>query len=304
MTDHSLRAHTRTTETIDPAYSNLDTFSPTEIATAMNEAESLVTLAIDKAIPAIGQAIDAIVTGMSSGGRLIYIGSGTSGRLGVLDASECPPTFSSHPDDIIGIIAGGDDALRTAIEGAEDDADAGAQDLLAHSITNRDVVVGITASGRTPYVLGAVQAAQRAGATTVGISNNDGSKLGSLVDIPIEVPVGPEVLAGSTRLKAGSAQKRVLNILTTATMVKLGKTYGNLMVDVSPTNEKLRERAINLVTRITGASEETALETLVAAQWRVKVAATMLTHSISPAEAEQVLSGKDGRLRLALAGTK
>ncbi|WP_206501867.1 N-acetylmuramic acid 6-phosphate etherase [Flaviflexus ciconiae] len=194
--------------------------------------------------------------------------------------------------------------MRTAIEGAEDDADAGAQDLLAHSITNCDVVVGITASGRTPYVLGAVQAAQRAGATTVGISNNDGSKLGSLVDIPIEVPVGPEVLAGSTRLKAGSAQKRVLNILTTATMVKLGKTYGNLMVDVSPTNEKLRERAINLVTRITGASEETALETLVAAQWRVKVAATMLTHSISPAEAEQVLAGKDGRLRLALADTK
>lgn len=299
-TDSSQTLGEKTTESVDPAYSHLDSMSPAEIAIAMNDAEATVSEAIRVAIPAITQAIEAIVAAMEAGGRLIYIGSGTSGRLGVLDASECPPTFSSDPADVIGIIAGGDFALRNAIEGAEDDADAGAHDLLAHSITPNDVVVGITASGRTPYVLGAVSAAKTVGATTVGVSNNENSALGAAVDIPIEVNVGPEVLAGSTRLKAGSAQKRILNMLTTATMVKLGKTYGNLMVDVSPTNEKLRGRAVGLVTRITGTDEMTARETLIQAQWRVKVAATMLSHRVEAIEAESILSESNGRLRAAL----
>jgi len=299
-TDSSQALSEKTTESVDPAYSHLDSMSPAEIATAMNDAEATVSEAIRAAIPAIAQAIEAIVAAMESGGRLIYIGSGTSGRLGVLDASECPPTFSSDPADVVGIIAGGDYALRNAIEGAEDDKSAGARDLLAQSITRQDIVVGITASGRTPYVLGAVEAARDIGATTVGISNNAESALGAAVDIPIEVSVGPEVLAGSTRLKAGSAQKRILNMLTTASMVKLGKTYGNLMVDVSPTNEKLRVRAVNLVTRITGTDDITAKEALIKAGWRVKVAATMLSRNIEAADAEALLADHDGRLREAL----
>ena len=290
----------KTTESVDPAYSQLDTMSTADIALAMNRAEASVPDAIHATLPSIISAIDAIVAAMRNGGRLIYIGAGTSGRLGVLDASECPPTFSSDPSDVIGIIAGGDHALRNAIEGAEDDSAAGAEDLLAHSITPQDIVVGITASGRTPYVLGAVEAARTCGAITVGISNNVGSELGQAVHIPIEVSVGPEVLAGSTRLKAGSAQKQILNMLTTATMVQLGKTYGNLMVDVSPTNEKLRDRAVNLVMRITGTDDITAKEALIKAGWRVKVAATMLSRNMEAADAEALLAENGGRLRDAL----
>lgn len=291
---------TTTTESVDPRYADLDLMSTTDIVTAMNEAEAEVPAAISKQIPQISAAIDAISAGMASGGSLYYVGAGTSGRLGVLDASECPPTFSSDPSQVVGIIAGGDHALRNAIEGAEDDYDAGYQTLKACNLGTNDSVVGIAASGRTPYVLGAVAAAKEAGAVTVGISNNPGTALSAAVDFPIEVVVGPEVLSGSTRLKSGSAQKQVLNMISTASMVRLGKTYGNLMVDVSASNQKLLVRARNLVMRITGCSKDQADRALEEAGGSVKVAAVMLARQINAPEAEGLLEQAGGVMREAL----
>ncbi|QTX04079.1 N-acetylmuramic acid 6-phosphate etherase [Agromyces archimandritae] len=289
-----------TTEASDERYRDLDLLPLDSVLSAMNEAEMSVPLAVRGEIPRIAAAIRAISAGLKGGGRLIYIGAGTSGRLGVLDASECPPTFSSDPTQVVGLIAGGDLALRNAIEGAEDDADAGAATVLGLQLTQADTVVGIAASGRTPYVLGAIAAATQAGATTVGISNNSGSELSSLVDYPIEVEVGPEVLTGSTRLKAGSAQKQVLNMISTATMVQLGKTYGNLMVDVSASNDKLRQRALNLVKTITGRSDDVAEAALAEADGSVKVAAVAIVNDCSTDDARVLLDRHDGNLRAAL----
>ncbi|WP_350258037.1 N-acetylmuramic acid 6-phosphate etherase [Scrofimicrobium sp. R131] len=298
--EHSDQITASVTESTDPRYQELDLMSTEGILQAMNQADRLVPEAISQVISQIARAVEAAAAGMAQGGRLLYVGAGTSGRLGVLDASEIPPTFSVDPARVVGIIAGGDHALRHAIEGAEDDYAAGRADLLGYRLSENDTVVGITASGRTPYVLGAIAAAQEAGATTVGISNNSPSDLGTLADIPIEVVVGPEIVSGSTRLKAGTAQKLVLNMISTGTMIRLGKTYGNLMVDVSATNKKLQVRAQNLVMRITGCELEQAKAALAEADGNVKVASVSLLRSLSAAEAKDLLAGSGGFLRAAL----
>ena len=289
-----------TTESVDPRYADLDLLSTQQIVAAMNQAEMEVPRAIEEAIPQITAAIDAIAAGMNEGGRLFYVGAGTSGRLGVLDASECPPTFSSDPSQVVGIIAGGEEALRNAIEGAEDDYQAGYEAVKKFELRATDAVVGIAASGRTPYALGAVAAGREAGATTVGISNNSPAVLSDAVDFPIEVVVGPEVLSGSTRLKAGSAQKQVLNMISTATMVRLGKTYGNLMVDVSASNKKLQVRARNLVMRVTGCDKRAAEDALALADGSVKVASVAILREVSPATARELLEEHGGNMRAAL----
>lgn len=291
---------TPTTESVDPRYADLDRMSTLEMAKAMNDAEKEVPRAVEKALPQIVAAVDAIASGMKKGGRLFYVGAGTAGRMGVLDASECPPTFSSDPSQVVGMIAGGDGALRKAVEGAEDDFEEGARTVQAFNLTNNDTVVGIAASGRTPFTLGAVEAGNAAGATTVGISCNAGSALAEAAQHPIEVVVGPEVITGSTRLKAGSAQKQVLNMLSTLTMVKLGKTYGNLMVDLQATNEKLEERSRRLVTRITGVDDRVAQDALELADGSVKKAVVMIEKQLDAAAAEELLNEKGGFLRAAL----
>lgn len=291
-----------TTEMVDPRYAQLDQMSTLDMVRAMNEAEAEVPRAVAAASTAISAAIDAAAEALSLGGRLLYVGAGTPGRLGVLDASECPPTFSTDPRLVVGIIAGGKPALTKAVEDAEDSPEQGKADLQQHQLTARDIVVGISASGRTPYVLGAMRYAREIGATTVGISSNAGAALSARVDHAIEVVVGPEIISGSTRLKAGSAQKQVLNMLSTLTMVKLGKTYGNLMVDVAATNQKLLVRAQNLVMRIADVDRPTARAALAAANDEVKTAVVMLIRGINPDEARSLLQASAGHLRTALEG--
>lgn len=289
-----------TTEGMDPRYRDLDLMSTAEMVQAMNEAEAQVPRAVAAAAAQISAAVDAVSERLAVGGRLLYVGAGTPGRLGVLDASECPPTFSTDPAMVQGIIAGGTAALTAAIEGAEDDEDAGSQDLIAAGVSNLDAVVGVSASGRTPYVLGALRAATEAGAVTVGLSSNRGAKLSQASQYPIEVVVGPEVISGSTRLKAGSAQKQVLNMLSTLSMVKLGKTYGNLMVDVSATNHKLQIRAQNLVMHIAGVDVERARAALAQADHEVKTAIVCLTQDLDAPRARALLAKSNGFLRTAL----
>ncbi|MCF2707153.1 N-acetylmuramic acid 6-phosphate etherase [Arcanobacterium haemolyticum] len=291
-----------TTEKIDPRYRDLDLLPTVDMVRAMNEAEAEVSRVVSSQASTIASAVDGIAARMRDGGRLIYVGAGTPGRLGVLDASECPPTFSTQPGQVMGIIAGGQAALTTAIEGAEDDAAQGDADVRAIELTSLDTVVGITASGRTPYVLGAIDAARSVGALTVGVSSNHNAKLSALVDFPIEVVVGPEIIAGSTRLKAGSAQKQVLNILSTLSMIKLGKTYGNLMVDVSATNAKLLVRAENLVMEITGVDRETAAEALSKVDNHVKTAVVCIVRDVDPSRAKELLDDARGSLRVAISG--
>ncbi len=285
------------TEQPNPRTSDIDQLTALEIATRMNDEDATVALTVRQALPAIGKAIDAIAERLSSGGRLFYVGAGTSGRLGVLDAAECVPTFSVDPELVQGIIAGGEAALVHPIEGAEDDRNAGRAELLARSLWERDAVVGIAASGRTPYVLGALEVANETGALTIGIACNVPSAVLDAAQIAIGVPVGPEVIAGSTRLKAGTAQKMVLNILSTATMIKLGKVYGNLMVDVKVTNVKLAERARRLVAQIASVSEADAAGLLAQANHEVKTAIVMQRRGVPPDEARRLLKQAGGRLR-------
>ncbi|MFP7696635.1 N-acetylmuramic acid 6-phosphate etherase [Trueperella sp. LYQ143] len=300
QTDHHDMLNGYTTEMVDPRFTELDLLSTYEMVQAMNEAEQEVPRAVARAGREISQAIDAIAPRVRSGGRMFYVGAGTPGRLGVLDASECPPTFSTQPHVVQGIIAGGFSALTHAIEGAEDDEQAGRQDLVERAVNHTDVVIGITASGRTPYVLAAVEYARECGALTVGISSNIDAELSRLVDHPIEVVVGPEIISGSTRLKAGSAQKQVLNMISTLTMVKLGKTYGNLMVDVAASNEKLRARAQNLVMRITGVGREQAIRALESSGGDVKTAVVCIVRGVDPRRARELLVRADGFLRSAI----
>ena len=288
------------TEQVDPRFSNLDEMSIGELCNVMNEADALVPDAIAKVLPQIEKAIEAIVERMSRGGRLIYIGAGTSGRLGVLDASECRPTFSVTDDQVLGLIAGGDRALRFAIEGAEDDPQLAKKDLAHFNLNERDVLVGLAASGRTPYVIGAIEYAKEIGALTVAITCNPNSKLGKLVEHPIEVDVGPEILTGSTRLKSGTAQKLVLNMISTISMIRLGKTYGNLMVDLQATNEKLKDRAIRILEETTQASRTTIEQTLVEAGNSVKVALIMLMRGVGASEARELLLKAGNQVRQAL----
>lgn len=285
------------TEQPNPRTEGIDQLPTLEIVTRMNDEDARVALAVREALPAIAQAVDAISERLAGGGRLFYVGAGTSGRLGVLDAAECVPTFSIEPELVQGVIAGGEQALVHAIEGAEDDRSAGRADLLARSLWERDVVVGIAASGRTPYVLGALELADEIGALTVGIACNVPSPVLDAAKIAIGVPVGPEVIAGSTRLKAGTAQKMVLNMLSTATMIKLGKVYGNLMVDVKVTNAKLQERARRLVAQIAAVDDETAQRLLNDAENEVKTAVVMSRRTVDAEQARELLRKAGGRLR-------
>lgn len=285
------------TEQPNPRTSDIDQLSALEIVTRMNDEDATVATAVRQALPEVAKAVDGIAERLGSGGRLFYVGAGTSGRLGVLDAAECVPTFSVESELVQGIIAGGEEALVHPIEGAEDDKNAARAELLARGLWERDAVVGIAASGRTPYVLGALEIANEIGSLTVGVACNVPSPVLEIAQIAIGVPVGPEVIAGSTRLKAGTAQKMVLNMLSTATMIKLGKVYGNLMVDVKVTNVKLRERARRLVATIAEVSEDEAAKLLEQAHNEVKTAIVVQRRSVTPEEARKLLKQAGGRLR-------
>lgn len=278
----------------------LDEMSVDEVVSTMNEADCAVPRAIGRARPAIAAAISAIEPGFLVGGRLIYAGAGTSGRLGVLDAAECPPTFHTDPSRVIGVIAGGRTALVDAVEGAEDDREQGANDITTLEVGPDDAVVGLTASGSTPYVSGALRAARSAGTTTVGITCNPDAPLSAIAEYTVELDTGPEVLTGSTRLKAGSAQKQVLNMISTALMVRAGRTYGNLMVDVHPSNAKLRSRAVRLVSVIAEVDEPTATSALEHGDWEVKTAVVMLRRGDDVTAARQRLAAVSGRLAAAI----
>ncbi|MFI6089331.1 N-acetylmuramic acid 6-phosphate etherase [Streptomyces sp. NPDC051218] len=292
---------TLTTEAFRPELSEIDRLPTLEIAKIMNGEDATVPTAVAEQLPAIAAAIDATAERMARGGRLIYAGAGTAGRLGVLDASECPPTFNTDPAEVVGLIAGGPSAMVTAVEGAEDSKELAAEDLDGLRLTADDVVVGISASGRTPYAIGAVEHARtRYGALTIGLSCNADSGLAAAADHGIEVVVGPELLTGSTRLKAGTAQKLVLNMLSTITMIRLGKTYGNLMVDVRASNEKLRARSRRIVSLATGASDEEIEAALAATDGEVKNAILTILGGVDGPTAAGLLASSDGHLRAAL----
>ncbi|MGW1211164.1 N-acetylmuramic acid 6-phosphate etherase [Streptomyces sp. NPDC002499] len=290
-----------TTEAFRPELAEIDQLPTLDIARLMNGEDTTVPTAVARRLPEIAAAIDAIAERMARGGRLVYAGAGTAGRLGVLDASECPPTFNTDPDEVVGLIAGGPEAMVTSVEGAEDSAEFARADLDALSLTPADTVVGISASGRTPYAIAAVEHARGLGALTVGLSCNAGSALGAAAEHGIEVVVGPELVTGSTRLKAGTAQKLVLNMLSTITMIRLGKTYGNLMVDVRASNEKLRARSRRIVALATGAGDEEIERALAATDGEVKNAILTLLAGVDGPTAARLLEESGGHLRAALA---
>lgn len=289
-----------TTEQRNQRSRNIDQLSTHEIINLMNNEDSTVTEAIQAALPQIEGAIDAIYHSLKNNGRLFYIGAGTSGRLGVLDAAECPPTFCTPPELVQAIIAGGETAMFTAVEGAEDDLEGGAKDLESRGFTESDVVVGIAASGRTPYVIGALKYARSLGAVTVALACNQNAEISKYADHKIEVVVGPEILSGSTRLKAATAQKMVLNMLTTTTMIKLGKVYDNLMVDLHASNIKLVERAKRIVMDIAGVTYEQAEEALSQTNQKVKPAIVMLAAGVSVEKANEAIWKADGFTRQAI----
>ena len=296
----SLNLAGMSTETRNSRTMDLDIMTPLEIVTVMNEEDARVPEAIKPQLNNIAQCVTWAAQSIEAGGRLIYMGAGTSGRLGVLDAAECPPTFGVSPETVVGLIAGGERAFIKAVEGAEDSAELGRQDLVNIGLTSRDLVVGIAASGRTPYVLGGLEYAQNMGCHTVGISCNPGSAVGKAAELAIEVVPGPECLTGSTRLKAGTAQKLILNMISTATMVRCGKAFQNLMVDVVPTNEKLRVRAENIVMEATGVAREQAKEALLQAGDKVKTAILMILVGCGREEAEEKLEKTNGHIREAM----
>ena len=279
---------------------HVDSLSALEIVQLMNQEDKQVPLAIEKCLPQIAQAVECIVAAFQQGGRLVYIGAGTSGRLGVLDASECPPTFGVSPEMVKGIIAGGERALRHPIEGAEDSKAQAVVELQTIHFSSKDVLVGIAASGRTPYVIGALEYAKSLGSVTVSIASNPNSAMANIVDIAIDTVVGPEVLTGSSRLKSGTAQKLVLNMLTTASMILMGKCYQNLMVDVQASNEKLKARAIRIVMQATDCDKALAEETLKQADQNAKLAIMMILSGLDRAQAEALLEKHHGKLQLAL----
>ena len=288
------------TEQRNPNSMHVDSLSALEIVQLMNKEDKQVPLAVEKCLPQIAQAVECIVAAFQQGGRLVYIGAGTSGRLGVLDASECPPTFGVSPEMVKGIIAGGERALRHPIEGAEDSKTHAVVDLQTIQFSSKDVLVGIAASGRTPYVIGALEYAKSLGSVTVSIASNPNSAMANIVDIAIDTVVGPEVLTGSSRLKSGTAQKLVLNMLTTASMILMGKCYQNLMVDVQASNEKLKARAIRIVMQATDCDKTLAEETLKLADQNAKLAIMMILSGLDRAQAEALLEKHHGKLQLAL----
>ncbi|QFQ92928.1 N-acetylmuramic acid 6-phosphate etherase [Lacticaseibacillus manihotivorans] len=289
-----------TTETRNNKTMHLDEMSVAEFAQVMNQEDQGVPRSIAQVLPAITEAITIITANFKRGGRLFYIGAGTSGRLGVLDAAECVPTFGTAPEMVQGLIAGGMTAMTVAVEGAEDNAQLGADDLKAHQLNNNDTVVGIAASGRTPYVIGGLDYAQSVGAATISLACNANAEISKHAKTVIEVPVGPEVLTGSTRLKAGTAQKLVLNMLSTGAMVGIGKVYKNLMVDVRPTNEKLVERAKRIIQQATDCDAETAAQNFEAADQDVKLAIVMTLTDLDKTTAKQRLKAADGYVKKAI----
>lgn len=288
------------TESRNSKSESIDTLSTFELLKVINNEDKKVAVAVEQTLPAITQVVDAVALAFSRGGRLIYSGAGTSGRLGILDASECPPTFGSKPEQVVGLIAGGHRAILKAVENAEDNAALGATDLQALNVNKSDVLVGIAASGRTPYVIGAMQYALSQGATVACISCNDNSPMTKLAEIAITPIVGAEVLTGSSRLKAGTAQKLVLNMITTGAMIKTGKVFGNLMVDVEATNAKLVQRQKNIVVQATDCSFDVAERALSACDFHCKSAIVMILLDIDAVKAKQALAKVNGFIRAAL----
>lgn len=301
MTYKNLNLEGIITETNNQRTQQIDVCSTLDMVTLMNEEDKQVAYAVELELPHIADAIDAIVAGFKRGGRLIYCGAGTSGRLGVLDASECPPTFGTNEEMVQGFIAGGDYALRHPIEGAEDSFEDGYELMKDIQVTDCDVVVGITASGRTKYVLGAIERAKEMGAFTVGICTNANSDLERMANLTIAPLVGAEVIQGSTRLKSGTAQKMVLNMLTTGSMIKIGKVYKNYMVDMKPSNEKLMDRSVRLVVEATGVTNEDAYEQLKQCGFHVKTAIVMIMRNCSFKEAKLLLEQTEGYVSAAIA---
>ena len=292
------------TEAVDSRFANIDSLSDLDLLKAFNESDKSVPIAVEKELSVISKAVTEITSRMSLGGRLIYLGAGTSGRLGILDASECIPTFSVKPGLVVALIAGGEKALRNAVEGAEDQPNGAIAELKELKLSKEDTVIGIAASGRTPYVVGALKYAETVGALRVGLTCNPQSEISKYTDIAIEINTGPEVLAGSTRLKAGTAQKLVLNMISTAVMINLGKTYGNLMVDLQIANEKLRNRAVRIIKAATNCEAEVAEEALVNSGNQVKVAIVMILLGIPRTEAEKALTLSNSRIRTVLKNVK
>jgi N-acetylmuramic acid 6-phosphate etherase len=288
------------TEAIDSRFSKIDTLSTIDLLKLFNDGDKSVAEEVAKVLPKVAEAINEITTRMELGGRLIYVGAGTSGRLGVLDASECIPTFSLEDGLVIGIIAGGDTALRTGIEGAEDVLEGAIEELKKMNFSKKDSLVGIAASGRTPYVVGALKYAKEIGAASIALSCNLNSELSKFANVAIEVDTGAEILAGSTRLKAGTAQKLVLNMISTVSMIKLGKTYGNLMVDLQVSNIKLRDRAIRIIQAATSCDFKRAQEALQESKDQVKVAIVMILLETSAEKALELLKASGSRVRAAL----
>ena len=287
------------TEARNPASEHLDELPTLDLLHVIHQGDREAVDAVGRELPHIAAAVDAITARIQSGGRLFYLGAGTSGRLGVLDASECPPTYNTPPELVEGLIAGGDVALRRSIERAEDDPEQGALDLVDHGFSSKDVLVGIAASGRTPYVLGGIEHARGLGAFTIGLTCVPGSPIAQAVELAITPATGPEVVTGSTRMKAGTATKLVLNMLSTGALVRLGYVYGNLMVNVQPTNVKLQDRATRIIAAITGLDAGPAAE-LLAQAGSVKTAVVMHQRGLSRADAEARLAAAHGRLREAL----
>lgn len=291
---------TLATEQQNEASQGIDAVSTLDMVRIINAEDAKVAVAVQAIAPAIAQAIDLIADRLHHGGRLFYMGSGTSGRLGILDAVECPPTYSTDPELVQGLIAGGYEAIFHAREGAEDSPQFGKADLESHHLTNRDAVVGLSASGRTPYVVGGLSYAHSIGAATISIDCSPHSPIAAYAQIDLCALVGPEVITGSTRMKAGTAQKMILNMLSTGTMIKLGKVYGNLMVDVKSSNQKLEERARRIVMTATGCSRDIAMQALQQCQGQAKTAIVMIKNQCSAADAATALKNADGYLRQAL----
>ncbi|MBG9548697.1 N-acetylmuramic acid 6-phosphate etherase [Cytobacillus firmus] len=292
------------TEQRNPKTMEIDLMTTEEIITIINQEDTIVPNAIAREIPHIVKVVDEITESFKKGGRLIYVGAGTSGRLGIIDASECPPTYGTDPEMVVGIIAGGKEAMTEAVEGAEDDSEQGRQDVADIQLSDKDVLVGIAASGRTPYTIGALQYGNEVGAVTVSVACTKDSEMGKISKYTIAPITGPEVVTGSTRMKAGTAQKLVLNMLTTASMIKLGKVYGNLMVDVQMTNEKLFKRAENIVKMATGASDEEARAALKEQNYQTKAAILQILTGLKGEAAAELLKKHNGYLREAAANTK
>lgn len=283
-----------TTEESNPKSTRLDEMSINEVLNTMNEEDQTIAFAVQQMIPYIGQVVEKVVRAFKNGGRLIYVGAGTSGRIGVLDAVECPPTFSTSPELVRAVLAGGEGAMFNAVEGAEDDELLGSSDLQKLDITKNDVIIGIAASGRTPYVIGALTFANTCGATTVSLASNEQSAISDYADINIEVITGPEVLTGSTRLRAATAHKMILNMISTTAMIKTGKVYKNLMVDLNASNYKLRERAKKMVCSITGVSYEQAEIVLDETAYDVKLAIVIILTNVTKEEAGKLITNADG----------